>query len=182
MLAVTHPAQILSYNKMLGLIQDAGNTTTLANYLKLLEYAFLVSGLELFRQGRLMKRGSSPKLIIWNNSLINAIIGQPFETIRQDFSWWGRLVENAVGSHLINHLSGLPYSVNYWRKRGLEVDFVVKTPRNMWALEVKSGKYNNPKGLAEFCNIYPEANPLVIGSQGISLDEFFKTDPKEIFL
>ena len=64
----------------------------------------------------------------------------------------------------------------------MEVDFVIKTPRNMWALEVKSGKSKNPKGLAEFCNIYPEANPLMIGSQGMSLGEFFKTNPKELFL
>jgi predicted AAA+ superfamily ATPase len=182
MLAVTHPAQILSYNKMLGQLHDAGNTTTLAHYLKLLESAFLVSGLELFRQGRFTKRGSSPKLIIWNNSLINAIMGHPFEKIRQDHALWGRLVENAVGAYLLNHLAGFPYSVHYWRKRGLEVDFVVKTPRNIWALEVKSGKPKNPKGLAEFCNIYPDAKPLMFGSQDISLSEFFKTKPKEIFL
>jgi len=45
MLSAVHPAQILSYNKMLGQLQDAGNTTTLAHYLKLLETAFLISGL-----------------------------------------------------------------------------------------------------------------------------------------
>jgi len=106
MLAVAHPAQILSYNKMLGQLQDAGNTTTLAHYVRLLESAFLISGLELFRQGISAKRGSSPKLISWNNSLINAIYGQPFEKTRQDYSRWGRLIENAVGAHLLNHLVG----------------------------------------------------------------------------
>jgi uncharacterized protein len=181
MLAVAQPAQILSYNKMLGQLQDAGNTTTLAHYLKLLESAFLVSGLELFKQGIAVKRGSSPKLIIWNNSLINAIYGEPFEKARKDYSRWGRLVENAVGAHLLNHLTGLPYSVSYWRKGALEVDFVVKTPRNLWALEVKSGKSSNPKGLAAFCSLYPDATPLTIGPQGIPFDEFFSADPKELF-
>jgi len=181
MLAVGHPAQILSYNKMLGQLQDAGNTTTLAHYVKLLESAFLISGLELIKQGISAKRGSSPKLLIWNNSLINAIYGQPFEKIRQDYSRWGRLVENAVGAHLLNHLAGLPYTVSYWRKGALEVDFVVRTPRNLWALEVKSGKSSNPKGLAAFCSLFPEARPLTLGSQGMSFEEFFITDPKELF-
>jgi len=181
MLAVAHPAQILSYNKMLGQLHDAGNTTTLAHYVRLLESAFLISGLELFKQGISVKRGSSPKLIIWNNSLINAIYGQPFEKARQDYSRWGRLTENAVGAHLLNHLAGLPYNVSYWRKGALEVDFIVKTPRNLWALEVKSGKSSNPKGLSAFCSLYPEAKPLTLGSQGMPFDEFFRTDPKELF-
>lgn len=181
MLAVAQPAQILSYNKMLGQLQDAGNTTTLAHYLKLLESAFLISGLELFKQGINAKRGSSPKLIIWNNSLINAIYGEPFEKARKDYSRWGRLVENAVGAHLLNHLTGLPYSVSYWRKGALEVDFTVKTPRNLWAIEVKSGKSSNPKGLAAFCSLYSDAKPLTIGPQGMAFDEFFRTNPIELF-
>ncbi|MBL7181014.1 MAG: ATP-binding protein [Desulfobacterales bacterium] len=182
MLAAVHPAQILSYNKMLGQLHDAGNTTTLAHYLKLLASAFLISGIELFRHGKLAKRGSSPKLIIWNNSMINALIGQKFENARQNYSWWGRLVENAVGAHLLNHLTGLPYSLYYWRKKGLEVDFVIKTPLNLWALEIKSGKPQNPKGVAEFCRLYQDARPLIIGSQGMPFDEFFRTNPKEVFL
>lgn len=181
MLSVMHPAQILSYNKMLGQLQDAGNTTTLAHYLKLLESAFLISGLELFRQGRSAKRASSPKLILWNNGLSNAIAGRSFEKTRQDYSWWGRIVENAVGAHLLNHLTGLPYSVYYWRNRGNEVDFVVQTPNDLWALEVKSGNTKSPKGISEFSRLYPKSRPLIIGSQGMSFDEFFRLDPREFF-
>ncbi|MBN1831663.1 MAG: ATP-binding protein [Deltaproteobacteria bacterium] len=181
MLSIMHPAQILSYNKMLGQLQDAGNTTTLAHYLKLLETAFLISGLELFRQGRSAKRASSPKLILWNNALSNAIAGRSFENTRQDYSWWGRIVENAVGAHLLNHLVGLPYSVYYWRNRNNEVDFVVKTPNDLWALEVKSGNAKSPKGISAYCRLYPQARPLIIGSQNMSFDEFFRLDPRELF-
>jgi len=181
LLATVHPAQILSYNKMLGQLHDAGNTTTLAHYLKLLESAFLISGLELFKQGRLAKRGSSPKLILWNNGLTSAIVGEPFKNCRNDHSWWGRLVENAVGAHLLNHLAGLSYSVYYWRNKGAEVDFVVKTPKKIWAIEVKSGKPQNLRGIAYFRKMYPAMKPLIIGHQGMALDEFFKTDPKELF-
>ena len=179
LLACGCPAQIFSYNKMLGQLQDVGNTTTIAHYLRLLETAFLVSGLELYKRGKLKKRGSSPKLVIWNNALVNAVTGGSYETVRDDYVWWGRLVENAVGAHLMNHLSGMPYTVYYWRDRHLEVDFVIETPRQAYAIEVKSGKSGNLKGLEKFCKLYPDAIPIIIGSGGIELDEFFSKDPKE---
>jgi len=181
LLACTYPARILSYNKMLGQLQDAGNTTTLAHYLKLLESAFLVSGLELFKRGRPQKRGSSPKLVLWNNALINAVTGDSFQKSHDDYGWWGRLVENAVGAHLLNHLAGLPHTIYYWRHRNLEVDYVVESPRKLWALEVKSGKPEKSRGLSKFCDLYPETRPMIIGSGGIELETFFKTHPRELF-
>jgi predicted AAA+ superfamily ATPase len=177
LLACGTPAQILSYNKMLGQLHDAGNTTTLAHYLRLLESAFLISGLELFKRGKLKKRGSSPKLILWNNALITAVSGSSSARDMDDYSWRGRLIENAVGAHLLNHLSGLPYTLYYWRQRHFEVDFIVETPRDLWAIEVKSGQTGNRKGLSKFCEIYPEAKPLVLGHDGMSLDDFFNTAP-----
>ncbi len=171
------PAQILSYNKMLGQLHDAGNTTTLAHYLKLLESAYLVSGLELFKRGKQKKRGSSPKLILWNNALINAVSGITFEEARIDHSWWGRLVENAVGGHLLNTLGKQPYSMFYWRDRHLEVDFVVETARKTWVLEVKSGKSQTTKGMSKFMKLYPECTPLLIGAGNFELEDFFNKQP-----
>lgn len=171
------PAQILSYNKMLGQLHDAGNTTTLAHYLKLLESAYLVSGLELFKRGKQKKRGSSPKLILWNNALINAVSGITFEEARTDHSWWGRLVENAVGGHLLNTLGKQPYSMFYWRERHLEVDFVVETARKTWVLEVKSGKSQAAKGMNKFMKLYPESTPLLIGAGSFELEDFFNRQP-----
>ena len=181
LLACGSPAQIFSYNKMLGQLQDAGNATTLAHYLRLLETAFLISGLEIYKRGKHKKRGSSPKLILWNNALINAVTGGSFERAREDFSWWGRLVENAVGAHIMNHLSGMPYSVYYWRDRSREVDFVIETPRKLYAVEVKSGKTVNTTGLRDFCALYPDASPIILGRGGIDFETFFSTDPREIF-
>ena len=180
MLSAVHPAQILSYNRMLGQLQDAGNTTTLAHYLKLLDTAFLISGLQLFKGGTQKKRGSSPKLVIWNNGLINAITGDSLEISRSNYSWWGRLVENAVGAHLLNHLTEVPYSVYYWRHKGLEVDYVVQTPKRIWGIEVKSGNSRNPKGISGFLKMYPEAGTMIIGSGGMPLEEFFGSDPKDL--
>lgn len=181
LLSAVHPAQIFSYNKMLGQLQDAGNTTTLSHYLKLLETAFLISGLELFTGGIQRKRGGSPKLIVWNNGLINALAGNSMAESRRNFSWWGRLVENAVGAHLLNHLSGISYRVHYWRHSNMEVDFVVKTTKQIWGIEVKSGNSMRTRGISSFLDMYPEARPMIVGQEGISLETFFRTDPKELF-
>lgn len=177
-LAATFPAQILSYTKMLGQLQDAGNTVTLAHYLKLLETAFLASGLELFSRGQQRKRGSSPKLILWNPALITALTPRAFAEARADAGWWGRLVENAVGAHLLNHLPVPEWTVTYWRKGPAEVDYVVARGRTVWGLEVKSGRPGSLSGLALFRQAYPQARLLLIGAEGIPLEEFLGADPR----
>ena len=175
--AASHPAQIVSYNKMLGELQDAGNTTTLAHYLRLLGSAFLLTGLERYSAGEARSRGSSPKLISWNNALVNALRLRTYEESRADPAQWGRLVENAVGAQLLNHLQGLPYEVTYWRERNDEVDFVVRSPRGVWAIEVKSGRPAKARGLDRFLAGHRGARSLLIGSGGISLADFFASDP-----
>ena len=181
-LAVSHPAQILSYNKMLGQLQDAGNTTTLAHYLHLLETAFLVSGLDLFRVGRGRKRSGSPKLMFWNNALVTAYLGGGFKQTRQDRAWWGRLVENAAGAHLLNGLDHMTHQIYYWREKDQEVDFVVRTPKSLWAIEVKSGRDTARQGLGAFQRHYPEARPFIVGTGGMDLEEFFVSDPGQLFV
>lgn len=174
-LAATFPAQILSYNKMLGQLQDAGNTTTLAHYLRLLETAFLVSGLELFSRGAVRKRGSSPKLLLWNNALVNALSNRSFNESIADTSWWGRLVENAVGAHLVNNLHPVDYSITYWRHGDREVDFVVARGTELYAIEVKSGRSGKVSSLDAFRARFPDARLLAVGGNGIPLKDFFST-------
>ena len=180
-LAATRPAQIVSYTKMLGQLTDAGNTTTLAHYLDLLETAFLASGLEAYSKGRLRRRASSPKLILWNNALINASSSQSFEQAQNDGSWWGRLVENAVGAKLLSDLQGSPWSINYWREGDAEVDFVVSRGAAAWAVEVKSGRGGKTPGIAEFRANYPKAKTWIIGTGGIPLNEFFGQPAEQWF-
>ena len=172
-LAATHPSQILSWNKMLGQLLDAGNTTTLAHYTDLLETAFLLSGLPLFSAGTPRKRAGSPKFILWNNALVSAFCGFRFTDARNDGAWWGRLVENAVGAYLLNQLPRESYTVSYWRDGVNEVDFVIARGRKVWGIEVKSGRPGKTGGLAAFRARYPEATVLIIGSGGIPLEEFF---------
>lgn len=181
MLATRFPARILSYTKMLGQLQDAGNTTTLAHYLRLLETAFLASGLERYSAGQARRRGSSPKLVVWNNALVSAMNPSSFEQARADHAWWGRLVENAVGAHLLAHLQSMPYEVTYWRHRHSEIDYVVNAGNVTWAIEVKSAR-SARGGLAAFSRRFPTARSLIVGTGGMPLEEFFTTDPKRILV
>ena len=180
-LAAHYPAQIFSYNKMLGQLHDAGNTVTLAAYLRLLETAFLASGLELYSKGQARKRGSSPKLILWNNALVSAATLKTFDQAFADGSWWGRLVENAVGAHLLNHLQGPAWSVTYWRDAGQEVDFVVSHGAQTWGVEVKSGRGDKASGLTAFRQRYPKAKIWLVGDTGIPLADFFSRPAEEWF-
>jgi uncharacterized protein len=175
------PAQMISYNKMLGQLNDAGNTTTLAHYVHLLGTAFLLSGLEKLRGGQVQKRGSSPKLVLWNNALVSAVSGRSFAQAREDASWWGRLVENAVGAHLLNSLQGLSWEVLYWREGDQEVDYVVRGSRRLTAIEVKSTRSRVPGGLASFCSRWPEAVPMIVGPGGMPLEEFLASDLRSVF-
>ena len=180
-LAALHPSQVLSYNKMLGTLQDAGNTVTLASYLRLLETAFLASGLELYSRGEIRKRGSSPKLILWNSALVNATSLRTFERSVEDRTWWGHVVENAVGAHLLNHLYAPAWSVSYWRRGKQELDFVVSHGEQSWALEVKSGRAGKLPGAAGFKRLYPDAPIWLVGGGGIPLETFFERPPQEWF-
>ncbi len=179
-LSAAFPAQILAYNKMLGQLHDAGTTTPRAHYLTLLETAVLVSGLELFSRGQRRKRGSSPKLVLWNQALINSLAPRGFHDVRADAEWWGRLVENAAGAHLLNHLPTPEWGVTYWRQGGAEVDYVVERGRAVWGLEVKSGRPRPAFGLSAFRSAFWQAHTLIIGSDGIPLEEFFASNPRSL--
>ncbi|MBA2642690.1 MAG: ATP-binding protein [Actinobacteria bacterium] len=174
-LACEYSGQVLSYTKMLGHLHDAGNTTTLAHYLDLLDGVGMIGGLQKYSGSAVRRRASSPKLIAHNTGLASAVRGLPFAAVRSNPEQWGRLVETAVGAHLLNH--GL--TPEYWRERNRQVDFVLETPRAVTAIEVTGGRRKEaPPGLDAFLLRVPEARPLLVGAQGVPLEEFFGNPPE----
>lgn len=137
-LSAQYSGQIVSYTKLLGNLHDAGNTTTLARYLTLLENAGLVAGLPKYTGSLLRRRSSSPKLIVLNTALMSALSDYSFREARADRTFWGRIVESAVGAHLFN-TRGPGAKLFYWREQNDEVDFVLQQGRRLLAVEVKSG-------------------------------------------
>lgn len=172
-LGCRHSGQVLSYTKMLGQLQDAGNTTTLAHYLDLLAGAGMLTGLPKYAARAVRQRGSIPKLLVMNTALMTATAGlSPAET-REDREFHGRLVESAVGAHLVNAAAGGLGDVFYWRERNHEVDFVVRIGRRVVAIEVKSGRRRDTlPGLGAFAEAFRPTRMLLVGADGIALDEF----------
>jgi len=167
-----YSGQIIAYDKLRGQLADAGNTTTLAHYLELLSMAGLLTGLSKFAMQAFRKRASSPKLNAHNTALISALAGYSFAEATGDRSYWGRLVESAVGAHLINTASE-NCETHYWRESPHEVDFVLTNGRKLLAIEVKSGqKFAAPKGLEVFVGKFNEARSLIVGEGGVPLSEF----------
>lgn len=175
-----YSGQELSYNKMLGQLQGAGNTTTLAHYLDLLTQAGLLAGLEKYANQPQRRRTSSPKLNVLNTALMSAMSGYSYEEARQDRSYWGRLVESAVGAHLYNR--SIPdCKLYYWRDGHDEVDFVFAKGKRIIAIEVKSGTGKAPRrGLDTFSQRFKPHNKILVGDQGVPLDTFLMTDPEEL--
>ena len=174
-LACEYGGQVLSYQKMLGQLTDAGNTTTLAHYQRLLESAFLIQGLPKWSGAAIRRRNSSPKWLPLNAGLITALSNRTFEEWRKDPSLWGRLVEVAVGAHLVNQGSLHGVDVYYWREGNQEVDFVIRKGNKLTAIEVKSGaKRTLPSGLAAFSTRYP-SRTIVVGGSELALREFLET-------
>ena len=180
-LGAAYSGQILSYTKMLGQLHDAGNTTTLARYLDLLSSAGLLAGLSKYSNRPQLRRGSSPKLNILNTALMTAGSGYSFSEAIADRTFWGRIVESAVGAHLFN--SATPeISLHYWREKSIEVDFVLKRGPKLVAIEVKSGsRPAGATGMVEFNKRFAPLRSVLIGEGGVPLNEFLSVPANEWF-
>ena len=163
--------QILSYNKMLGHLQDAGNTTTLTRYLHLLSQAGLLTGLSNHTGSPVSVRASTPKLNVLDTAFMAAVSGYSFEEARADRSYWGRIVESSVGAHLVNTAS-VSTAVKYWRDRNNEVDFVLHRGPNLVGIEVKSGVTPaRSSAISAFMQRFSPRTVLTVGAD-VTLDEF----------
>lgn len=172
-LGCRYSGQVLSYTKMLGQLQDAGNTTTLAHYLDLLAASGMLTGLSKYAGQVVSRRSSSPKLQVLNTALMTAQSGMSPEEATTDRDFRGRLVESAAGAHLANAAAAGQCEVYYWRERNREVDFIVKTGRKLTAIEVKSGRATGTfPGITAFVKAFKPSRTLLVGGDGVPLDDF----------
>ncbi len=179
-LACSYSGQILSYQKMVGQLQEAGNTTTLAHYLHLLAGAGMVVGLSKYAGEQVRRRASSPKLQVMNMALMSALSGLSFQEVRRSPEHWGRWVESAVGAHLINASLEHQFELFYWRDRNREVDFVVRHHGRLIAIEVKSGQRHVAlPGMEAFVKAFNPGRVMLVGGDGISVEAFLTMDPQQ---
>ena len=179
-LGCSYSGQVLSYQKMLGQLHDAGNTTTLAHYLSLLGGAGLLTGLSKYAGQKVRQRASSPKLLVLNTALMTAQSGYRFEEAKRETDFRGKLIETAVGACLANGIQGKDIELHYWSGRNREVDFVLKRGRKLTAIEVKSGRTKTVlPGIEAFSGEFKATRKILVGAGGIPLEDFLLADPRE---
>jgi predicted AAA+ superfamily ATPase len=179
-LGCTYSGQILSFNKILGQLLDAGNTITLSHYLDLLDSAGLLGGIEKYTRDVIRKRSSSPKFLAHNTAFISSVHPWTFENIQNDSEKWGRVVEAAIGAYLLNCAYSQRFALSYWRDGNYEVDFVLEHGQKLLAIEVKSGMTTKVSGLLQFKKKFPDARIQLVGRQGIAWQDFLKMNPLDL--
>lgn len=180
-LGCVYSGKELSLNKMLGQLLDAGNVTTLANYLATLEESRLLCGLHKYANDTARKYNSVPKLMVYNTALLSAQSGVTFEKAFTTPTEWGRWVESAVGAFLLNQADEEGYKMYYWRERNDEVDFIIENNRKCVAIEVKSGRRTGNEGLKKFKDQFQPVLSFVVGSGGIPVEEFLTFNLERLF-
>jgi hypothetical protein len=171
-LGSSYSGQEISYRKLLGQLDDAGNTVTVARYLDLLRDAGLLAGLKKFSDKPLKTRSSSPRLCVFDTSLMVANYGRYRDFLLTDPDRRGHLVESAVGAYLLRRGIRERFDVNWWREGTKEVDFVVASGEAVTAIEVKSGRIKQLGGLDAFRAAFGNRKSIVVGSQTAPLEDF----------
>lgn len=180
-LGCSYSGELLSLTKAVGQLQDAGNVTTLANYIEILNQCNLLTGLQKFANDDSRKYNSVPKFQVYNNALLSAFRSKSFEATRIDPIVWGRWVESAIGAHLLSQADELGYKVLYWRDRDNEVDFIVAGYSKTIAIEVKSGRRAYNKGMSVFCQKFKPDMSFVVGTEGVPVEDFLKLNIERLF-
>lgn len=180
-LGAAYSGEILSLNKMLGSLQDAGNTVTLASYIHLLNESGLLCGLQKYSIDIARRRASIPKLQVYNNALKMVYNPLAFENALVDRKSWGRIVESCIGAYLVSQAFVHRFEVFYWRERDDEVDFILRKKGSVVAIEVKSNAEIKTAGLEKFKQLFQPSKAFIVGDGGISIEDFLSMDIRKLF-
>lgn len=167
-----YSAREISYRKLLGQLDDRGNTEVISHYLDLLSHAGLLSGLRKYDEKPLRSKTSSPRLLVHDTSLMTAASEEDAEALFANPAQKGHLIETAAGAYLLERSRQEHFSVRWWRDRNDEVDFVITKGRKRTAIEVKGGHTRRTKGLGAFVEKYPGTYVLIVGAESCPLEEF----------
>lgn len=180
-LGAAYSGSLLSLNKMLGSLQDAGNAATLAGYINLLNESGLLCGLQKFSIDMARRKASIPKLQVYNNALKTVYSPLTFEQAITDRKAWGHIFESGIGAYLVSQAFVHRFEVFYWRERNDEVDFILRKKGSVVAIEVKSNAEKRTGGLEKFKELFNPHSSFIIGDGGIGAEEFFSMDVRKLF-
>ena len=180
-LGASYSGELLSLNKMLGSLQDAGNTVTLAGYINLLGESGMLCGLQKYSIDAARRRASIPKLQVFNNALKMVYNPHTFEQAIMDRKGWGRIFESGIGAWIVSQAFVHRFEVFYWRDRNDEVDFILRKKGAVVAVEVKSNAEKNTEGLNTFREVFHPKSAFIVGDGGIRAEDFLTMDIRKLF-
>jgi hypothetical protein len=180
-LGASYSGEILALNKMLGSLQDAGNTVTLAGYINLLDEGGVLCGLQKYSVDFARRRASIPKFQVYNNALKTIFNPHTFEQALMNRRVWGRLFESGIGAWLVSQAFVHRFKVFYWRDRNDEVDFILRKKGAVIAIEVKSNAEKSTSGLDKFRQMFKPKTAFVVGDGGINAEDFLTMDINSLF-
>lgn len=180
-LGSSYSGELLSLNKMLGSLQDAGNTATLAGYINLLGESGMLCGLQKYSVDQARRKASIPKLQVYNNALKMVYGGISFEQSLTDRKVWGRIFESGIGAYLVSEAFAKRFEVYYWRERNDEVDFILRKNKSLVAIEVKSNGEKRTDGLDKFKALFKPTAAFIVGDGGIAPIDFLSMDITKLF-
>ena len=180
-LGAAYSGGLLSLNKMLGSLQDAGNTATLAGYINLLNESGLLCGLQKFSVDMAKRKASIPKLQVYNNALRMVYSPLTFEQAIMDRKAWGHIFESGIGAYLVSQAFIHRFEVFYWRERNDEVDFILRKKRVVVAIEIKSNAEKRTEGLDKFRQLFKPQSSFIVGDGGIGVEDFLLMDIRKLF-
>lgn len=180
-LGAAYSGNLLSLNKMLGSLQDAGNTSTLAGYINLLKESGLLCGLQKYSVDMSRRKSSIPKFQVYNNALKTAYSPLKFEQAILDRKSWGHIYESGVGAYIVSQAFIDRFDVYYWRERNDEVDFILHKKGSLIAIEVKSNAEKRTDGLEKFKKMFNPKSAFIVGDGGIGLEDFLSMELRKLF-
>ena len=180
-LGAAYSGNLLSLNKMLGTLQDAGNTATLAGYVNLLNESGLLCGIQKFSNDTARRKASIPKFQVYNNALKTVYTPLTFEQAILDRKAWGHIFESGIGAYLVSQAFIHRFEIFYWRERNDEVDFILRKKGSVVAIEVKSNAEKKTEGLEKFKQLFHPHTAFIVGDGGISAEDFLMLNVKELF-
>lgn len=180
-LGAAYSGSLLSLTKMVASLQDAGNTSTLAGYLNLLNESGLLGGLQKFSVDAARRTASIPKLQVYNNALKNIYGSITLEQALADRKTCGHILESGIGAYIVNEAFVKRFEVYYWRERDAEVDFVLHKRDSLVAIEVKGNAEKRTEGLETFKEKFNPKAAFIVGDGGIKPEELFMIDLRNLF-
>ena len=180
-LGAAYSGQLLSLTKMLGELQDAGNTVTLSGYINLLNDSGLLRGVQKYSVDMARRRASVPKFHVYNNALKTVYTSQTFDQVILDRKLWGHIFESAIGAYIVSQSFVHRFEVFYWREKQYEVDFVLRKNGVLVAIEIKSNNEKNTKGLDQFKQLFNPKSAFIVGDGGVSVEDFLTMDLRKLF-